>query len=503
MTFSSCPAVGLSVGSTTLAAVTAERAVTGPPVVMRAGRPIADFVGRVGDPIGIVAADGSPHAAAALLAEALGELAGSVVPARVVPAAVAVAYPAHWAQQSVVALSRALRRTLPRARRFTLIPDHIAAVSALRADLPARGVVAVCDFGGSATTVTLADLGTVRTIGAPQVYPDFSGDLIDRRLLSQVLADAGMTPGSTGTSAIGPLTRLRAECRAAKERLSTRTVTVVPGRPAGLRTDIRITRPELEELIGEDLAGVPTVVRDLLDRNGIAPTGLSAVVSVGGGAAIPAVTAALSQWLRVPVVTRREPGLAAAVGAVLCARQDTAEPTVVTPAASEPAPEPAPVAWSQAADIPDIVRPPRRRKPAAAAPRPRLDFVPDSGPAAPPVIPWRHRPVVIAAAALAVIAGAGGAAALALGADHAGVSTPPSQAPAVAAPPPAEPPADQPRTVVAVPAEVPAEAPVNDAAPAAPAVPPVPPTIPPLAIPSLPPLESLIPGLPQLFPPPA
>ena len=89
------PVVGLSVGASTLAAVTATHAVTGRPVVTRAGRPMDDFVDRVGDPVGIVAADGSLHSGAALLADALRELARTASPGQPLPTAVAVAYPGH------------------------------------------------------------------------------------------------------------------------------------------------------------------------------------------------------------------------------------------------------------------------------------------------------------------------------------------------------------------------------------------------------------------------
>jgi hypothetical protein len=88
MTVPISPSVGLSIGTSTLAAVTPDRTVAGSPVVNRAGYPIDDFVTRVGDPVGIVAADGSLHSAAALLADALHEIARTATSGRPVPAAV-------------------------------------------------------------------------------------------------------------------------------------------------------------------------------------------------------------------------------------------------------------------------------------------------------------------------------------------------------------------------------------------------------------------------------
>ena len=88
---STLPAVGLSVGSSTVAAVSAARAVTGRPVINRAGQPIEDFVDRVGDPVGIVAADGSLHSGADLLAEVLLALARRSTAGSPLPPTVAVA----------------------------------------------------------------------------------------------------------------------------------------------------------------------------------------------------------------------------------------------------------------------------------------------------------------------------------------------------------------------------------------------------------------------------
>ena len=82
-------ALGLSIGATNLAAVTAERAVTRKPVLTlyrqrppevgvptenpklnEPGLVITDFVDRVGDPGGIVAADGTTHRSETLVADA-------------------------------------------------------------------------------------------------------------------------------------------------------------------------------------------------------------------------------------------------------------------------------------------------------------------------------------------------------------------------------------------------------------------------------------------------
>ena len=74
------------------------------------GLVITDFVDRVGDPVGIVAADGSVHRSEELVAEALRALAYAATGAHALPDDVAITYPAHWGSASVDALGAALSR---------------------------------------------------------------------------------------------------------------------------------------------------------------------------------------------------------------------------------------------------------------------------------------------------------------------------------------------------------------------------------------------------------
>ena len=297
----------------------------------------------MGDPVGIVASDGSVHRSEALVADGLRALAYTATGGRALPESVAVTYPAHWGPKAVDALGSALSRVSEwsnRARPLTLIPDAAATLFAVRANpgIPARGIVAVCDFGGSGTSITLVDAAGEYQPVAPTVrHHDFSGDLIDQALLTAVMADMPST-GSfdpSGTSAIGSLARLRTGCRIAKEQLSSSTVTTLSDELPGSRGDIRLTRNELDDAIRDSLNNFMAVLEEALARNGIRGSDLAAVVSVGGGANIPAVTTMLSGRLRVPVVTTPRPQLTAAIGGALRAARgpgDTSA-TVLTPAA--------------------------------------------------------------------------------------------------------------------------------------------------------------------------
>ncbi|BBU22265.1 Hsp70 family protein [Mycobacterium xenopi] len=459
------PAVGLSIGATNLAAVTAERAVTRKPVLTlyqgrspevgvpaenpnltEPGLVITDFVDRVGDPAGIVAADGTTHRGETLVAEALRALAYAATGGRALPEAVAVSYPAHWAASAVEALRGALSRVAEWSRGpqpVALAPDALAALVALQANpgLPARGIIAVCDFGGSGTSLTLADAAAgYQPVAATIRYTDFSGDRTDQALLNHVVADlsAAGSFDTGGTAAIGSLARLRAQCRNAKEQLSSSTLTTLSAELPGFSGDIGLTRTELEELIRQPLDGFVAVVQETLQRNQIRLADVTAVALVGGGANIPAVTTTLPEQLRVPVVTAPRPHLAAAIGAALRAARGPAgdsrtalaptaaaavdpfaEATVLSDAVPESSGAPA-LAWSEADDDSGIMPIRTGEYPApqdsAAFDHAQAGVEHEERPreATRPAIPWYRREAVLITGAILVVLAVGAVIVLAL-----------------------------------------------------------------------------------------
>src|SRR5689334_7253797 len=223
------------------------------------GMVLSGFVERVGDPVPLVAADGSAHRGEQVLVEALDAMARTVDGGT----PVAIAVPAHWDATKVGALRSALRgkpSLSPQGVVPALVPDSVAALSALQAapGLPSNGVVVLCDFGGSGTSITLANAAAnFDTIGETVRYPDFSGDQIDQALLNHVLAGIAEAGDSdpASTAAVGSLARLRNDCRRAKEQLSAETAAAVRAELPGFASDVRVTRTELEQLIAEPLNG--------------------------------------------------------------------------------------------------------------------------------------------------------------------------------------------------------------------------------------------------------
>ncbi len=331
--------LGLTVGATNLAGTgDGQRPVIRPSTVtLERGLTLTGFVDRVGDPVPMVAEDGSRHRPEILLVEALDGVARDAAKAPV--SEVAVTVPAHWRAPMVEALRSALRNK-PGLARSPLVSDAAAALTALRSNpgLPTAGVIVLCDFGGSGTSITLVDAAAKDApIGETVRVPDFSGDQLDQAILSRVVT--GIFEASdadpAGTSMVGSLARLRDECRQAKERLSDETATAIVVDVPGLETTVRMTRMELDDLIDEPLDEFMAALADTLERNRVPLAGISAVATVGGGARIPLVTQRLSERLRTAVVTTPQPQLTAAQGVALIAdrSQIVETATAIAPAA--------------------------------------------------------------------------------------------------------------------------------------------------------------------------
>jgi len=447
-------ALGLSIGATNLAAVTADRAVTRKPVltlyrqrppevglpsenpkINEPGLVITDFVNRVGDPAGVVAADDTTHRSETLIADALRALAYTATDGGALPDALAVSHPAHWDPAVVATVRIALSRVSEWSRgRLALLPDSTAALFALHTNpgLPSRGIIAVCDFGGSGTTLTLVDAEDGYHAIAPAVrHGEFSGDGLDQALLTHIVSDLSSAASfdAAATLAIGSLNRLRTACRLAKERLSSTLATELTAELPGHRGEIRLTRGDLEDAIRQPLDGFIDFLHNALQHNGIRLEDLAAVASVGGGASIPVITRTLSEQSGSLVITAPRPHLAAAVGAALRAtRGPSGVETALAPteagsvpdtttisdiaANADSAPAPA-LAWSEtdddsgivpirAGEYPDETGTPKLRSPLG-------NFDLDVQPAVAAADAWYRRPVMVAiSTALAVVAiGAG------------------------------------------------------------------------------------------------
>jgi Hsp70 protein len=305
--------------------------LTGPGLVLRG------FVERVGDRSPLVAADGTKYLGEVLTVEAIEALARTVG----YGTPITIAVPAYWSDAQFSALREEFFAQSDLARGGVapmLVSDATAALAALRnrPGFPTDGVIAVCDFGASGTSITLLDATShFARIGASARYAEFSGDAIDQAILDHFRTSDATTADVAGTARIGSQTRLLGACRRAKEQLSTAAATTVVRAPGD---DAQLSRTEFEQLISAPLDRFLHAVEDALRRNGIPASRLAAVATAGGGANIPLLTARLSERFRVPIHTAPQPGFSAAIGAGVLgeAQVSAAAPTGAAAAVETP-----------------------------------------------------------------------------------------------------------------------------------------------------------------------
>ncbi len=277
------------------------------------------FVERVGDRTPLVASDGTKYLGDALTVEALEVMARSVG----YGTPITIAVPAYWSEEQSAALREeffAQPGLTSNGVAPTLISDATAAFAALRAEpgFPTAGIVVLCDFGASGTTVTLIDAGAGSAQVGPSVrYTDLSGDAIDQLILNRVresTPNTDTTGGLASTTRMGSLTRQLDQCRHAKEQLSTATVATIS---IGAGEDFELSRDEFDELISSTVDRFLTTVEEILQRNEIPTADLAAVATVGGGASIPLLSTRLSARLGATIHSAPTPTFSAAVGAAV------------------------------------------------------------------------------------------------------------------------------------------------------------------------------------------
>ena len=148
------------------------------------GVTVSGFASRVGDPVALVAEDGSTHTGEDLVAAAMRGLVDVATTTLDEPTTVVAAHPAVWHDYPVDALRRALDRAgLPDV---TLVSEPEAAVMWLRRSRPSvdNGPVLVYDLGGSGLDVTLVGGGDQpRILGRALRTEDISGAEFDLSLI--------------------------------------------------------------------------------------------------------------------------------------------------------------------------------------------------------------------------------------------------------------------------------------------------------------------------------
>ena len=291
-------------------------------------RVVKEFKRRFGDPTPIMVG-GTPLAADSIWATVLGWILETVAKNEGgAPAAVAVTHPANWGPYKLDLLNQAIR--MADVLNFvTLSEPEAAAIFYAHSNRVEPGQsVAVYDLGGGTfdAAILRRTASAFELVGKPEGIERLGGIDIDEAVFTHVASFLGGAFDSLDPedpAARSAVARLRSECVAAKEVLSSDSEVTIPVTLPALSTEVRLNRAELEAAIRPTLKPTVDALRRAVTDAGLSPADLSAVLLVGGSSRIPLVGQLVGEALGRPVVINAHPKHSIAQGAALHARATT------------------------------------------------------------------------------------------------------------------------------------------------------------------------------------
>jgi actin-like ATPase involved in cell morphogenesis len=293
-----------------------------------------EFKRRLGDSTPIILG-GTPFPAEALMAALLKSVVHHVAEVEgEAPAATCVTCPANWgAYRRELFTQVLLLAGIPQALVLTE-PEAAATHYASSRPLPADAKIAVYDLGGGTfdATVLRRDEQGIEVLGTPQGLEHLGGMDFDEAIFSHVRRQLGglldqLDPENTDDR--GDVWRLRQECVQAKEALSSETAVSIPVAVRGTRTEVRLTRDELESMLRAPLQSTVESLQRALTAAGVKPAELAAVLLVGGCSRIPLAGQLVSAVLGCPTALDAHPKHVTALGAARAAAETTQPPTSI------------------------------------------------------------------------------------------------------------------------------------------------------------------------------
>ena len=289
---------------------------------------------RLGDPAPFVL-DGAPFGAEALMGQVLAAVvAHATAEQGASPALVVLSHPATWGEYKLDLLREAARTA--GVADVALVPEpEAAAVHYTQLGRVAVGdVVAVYDFGGGTfdAAVLRRTAAGFEPLGPPQGLDRLGGIDIDAAVLAHVDRAVGGALGSldrADPSVVAGLVRLREDCTAAKEALSSDTEVAIPVALPGLNTQVRLTRSELEDMVRPRLAETVSALEAAVAGAGLTMDDVTSILLVGGTSRIPAVAEHVASTTGRPTATDAHPKLAVALGAATHGANRSTGSTVV------------------------------------------------------------------------------------------------------------------------------------------------------------------------------
>jgi molecular chaperone DnaK len=301
------------------------------------GRVVREFKRRIGDPVPILVA-GSPFSAEALTARLLSYVVGVAVERQGGPPdSITVSHPANWGSYKMDLLRQAFLLADLTDVATCSEPEAAAITYASRQRVDDGACIAVYDLGGGTfdAAVLRNTAGHFTVLGTPEGIEHLGGVDFDEAVFQHVLRSAGIDLRSLDPEdpqLVFALDRLRRDCVAAKEALSTDTEAVVAVAVGTTQTTVRLTRSDLEDMLRPPLDETVNAMRRVLRSAEVDPTTVAAIVLVGGSSRIPLVSEMLVGAFRRPLAMDTHPKHDIALGAALIGAGDAALPVTAAPA---------------------------------------------------------------------------------------------------------------------------------------------------------------------------
>ncbi|MGR0159247.1 Hsp70 family protein [Paenarthrobacter nitroguajacolicus] len=285
-------------------------------------RMVREFKRRIGDSVPLAVAENwlAPEDVYATMArwvvDRAQEREGSA------PSSIIMTHPAAWGQHRTSLVLAALN--VAGLEDITLIsePEAAALHYASQTRVEDGSIIAVYDLGGGTFDTAVlrkAGAGNFELLGRPDGIETLGGADFDAAVLRHVMGHLGegaaLDPSTPET--LAALSRLRRECREAKEALSLDSEASVAVSLPGTQLSVRLVRSEFEAMIEAPVRETVDALERSLRSVNLEAKDLSAVLLIGGSSRIPLVAELISVELDRPIAVDADPKSSICLGAAV------------------------------------------------------------------------------------------------------------------------------------------------------------------------------------------
>ncbi len=303
------------------------------------GNVAKEFKRRAGDSTPILLG-GRPQGVASIMARLLRSVVELVTEREgEAPSSVVITHPANWGEFKVDVLRQAARIADLGDAGFVSEPAAAAIQYAAMERVPNGAKVAVYDLGGGTFDAAVLEKtdGGFEVLGPPEGIERLGGIDFDVAVIHFVTSSLSIDATQL-ESDFAASSRLKSDCIAAKEALSSDVDVTIPVMLPDFREDVRLTRTEFEELIRPAIDETVAALQRALVAAGVTAAELHTVLLVGGSSRIPLVAEVVTAALNRPVSIDTHPKHAIAMGAARVAARTEVAAAVVVPVVAAAAP---------------------------------------------------------------------------------------------------------------------------------------------------------------------